>query len=129
MTSPAFLHVNIRCADLEATRRFYERIIGLVVGTRPAFTSRGYWLYGAGMPVMHLVERRADAPRRDGSGAIDHLAFAGTDLDAMRRTLAEAGTPFRESVVPGEGTVQLFVSDPNGITIEIAFPPEPAARK
>ena len=32
-------HVNIRTADLEATRDFYSDVIGLEVGFRPPFPS------------------------------------------------------------------------------------------
>jgi catechol 2,3-dioxygenase-like lactoylglutathione lyase family enzyme len=125
MRNTAFLHANIRCADLEETRAFYERFTGLTAGARPPFASRGYWLYAGDMPVVHLVQRRPDEPSAHGSGAIDHLAFQGTDLDAVRRALADAGMPWREAEVPGDGTVQIFLKDPNGIQIEIAFAPQP----
>ena len=31
MTAADFLHINIRCADVEETRRFYETLVGLTV--------------------------------------------------------------------------------------------------
>ena len=98
------------------------------VGDRPPFSSRGYWLYVGAVPVVHLVERPAE-PEVHGSGAIDHVAFEGTDLDGLRRTLAESGIAYRESTVPGGGTVQVFFRDPNGIQLEIAFPQEPGPSK
>jgi catechol 2,3-dioxygenase-like lactoylglutathione lyase family enzyme len=93
MPGPGFLHVNVRCADLEQTRQFYERFTGLKVGDRPPFSSRGYWLYAGAVPVVHLVERRPAEPEVHGSGAIDRVAFEGTDLDGMRRTLRNPALP------------------------------------
>ena len=127
MSSGVFLHVNIRCTDLEATRRFYERFCGLTAGDRPPFSSRGYWLYAGDQPVVHLVQCQPDDPSAPGSGSIDHLAFRGSELESLRLALAEGGVPYREAIVPGDGTVQVFLRDPNGIQVELAFarPPDP----
>ena len=119
----AFQHVNTRSADLERTKEFYLRL-GLRAGDRPPFPSRGYWLYLGDVPVLHLVQRPDGQPHHEGSGNVDHIAFAAHDPGAVRRLLAEAGLPFRQAVVPRDGTVQIFVKDPDGITVELNFPPE-----
>lgn len=119
----ALQHINLRTANLEATRDFYERILGLRVGDRPPFASTGYWLYLGSEAILHLVERPAGEPALSGSGAIDHLAFRCSDLDGMRQFLTDAGVPFRESVVPRDGNVQIFIHDPDGIKIELNFSP------
>ncbi len=35
--------------------------------------------------------------------------------------LHEHGVPFRESIVPRDGTIQLFVHDPDGLKLELNF--------
>jgi catechol 2,3-dioxygenase-like lactoylglutathione lyase family enzyme len=116
----AFQHVNTRSADVERTRAFYE-VLGLRAGDRPPFASRGYWMYLGDVPVVHLVQRPAGQPHHDGSGNVDHVAFAADDLASTRRALEEAGLAFREAVVPRDGTIQLFVQDPDGLTVELNF--------
>ena len=123
MALHAFQHVNTRSADVERTKAFYERL-GLRVGDRPPFASRGYWLYLGGVPVLHLVQRPDGQAHHDGSGNVDHIAFAATDLAGVRRALTDAGIPFREAVVPRDGTIQIFVQDPDGLTVELNFPSE-----
>ena len=120
MALSAFQHVNTRSADVERTRAFYERL-GLRVGDRPPFASRGYWLYLGDQPVLHLVQRPDGQAHHEGSGNVDHVAFEAADLEGTRRALTEAGLPFREAVVPRDGTVQIFVRDPDGLTVELNF--------
>ena len=48
-------HYTIRSADMEATRDFYRKAIGLKVGKRPPLAFPGYWLYCGETPVVHLV--------------------------------------------------------------------------
>jgi catechol 2,3-dioxygenase-like lactoylglutathione lyase family enzyme len=120
MAIEAFQHVNTRSADVERTKDFYVRL-GLRVGERPPFASRGYWLYLGDRPVLHLVQRPDGQPHHDGSGNVDHIAFEASDLEATRRALTEAGLPFREAVVPRDGTIQIFVPDPDGVMVELNF--------
>ncbi len=117
-------HVNIRCADVEASKDFYVALIGLVVGPRPPFASQGYWLYAGDEPVVHLVQKPAgEAVRGPDTGALDHIAFEGVDLKATRSGLKARGKAFREAVVPRDGVIQLFVTDPDGVLLELNFAP------
>jgi catechol 2,3-dioxygenase-like lactoylglutathione lyase family enzyme len=122
MPVTAFQHVNSRSADVERTKDFYVRL-GLRVGDRPPFASRGYWMYLGDQPVLHLVQRKDGEPAQEGSGNLDHVAFQATDLEGTRRLLADAGLSFREAVVPRDNTVQIFVRDPDGIQVELNFAP------
>lgn len=118
-----FEHVNIRSADVERAREFYVAALGLRVGDRPPFASVGYWLYLGEHPLVHLVQRAPGEPSAPGSGNIDHIAFRGADLDATRQTLRAASVEFREAVVPRDGTTQIFLYDPDGVKLELNFPP------
>ena len=116
-----FQHINIRTPDIDRARDFYVRALGLRVGDRPPFASVGYWLYLGDEPVVHLVQIGPDESREPGSGRLDHVAFHGVDLERTREALRTAGIPFREAVVPRDGTVQIFIHDPDGLTIELNF--------
>ena len=116
----AFQHVNTRSADVERTKDFYVRP-GVRVGDRPPFASTGYWLYLGDDPMLHLVQRKDGEAHHAHGGNVDHLAFHAVDLEGTKRALAEAGLPFREAIVPRDNTTQLFVRDPDGITVELNF--------
>ena len=113
-------HFTIRTRDLEGTRRFYAEILGFEVGPRPDFPFPGLWLYRGEAPLVHVVGVESDAA--PDTGRLDHVAFMGSDITAMRRRFEEAGVAFQERVVPTLGLAQLFVRDPNGIKIELNFP-------
>ena len=121
MPIDGFQHVNIRTTDAERARDFYVRALGLRVGDRPPFASSGYWLYLGDVPVVHLVQLAPGDTREAGSGRVDHVAFHGVDIDATRQTLTAAGITFRETVVPRDGTAQIFIHDPDGVKIELNF--------
>jgi catechol 2,3-dioxygenase-like lactoylglutathione lyase family enzyme len=116
----AFQHVNTRSSDVEKTKDFYVRL-GLRVGDRPPFASRGYWLYLGDHPIVHLVQRPEGQAHHEHSGNLDHVAFQATDLEGTKQALAAAGIPYREAVVPRDNTIQLFVKDPDGVTVELNF--------
>lgn len=122
MAMGALQHINIRCADVRRSRDFYVDIMGLSEGPRPPFASSGYWLYTGAEPVVHLVQKPADEPvRGPGTGDLDHIAFAGHGLEAFKALLSSSGLPFREAVVPRDGTIQIFVRDPDGVQLELNF--------
>jgi catechol 2,3-dioxygenase-like lactoylglutathione lyase family enzyme len=133
-------HFSIRTLDLEATRAFYEQVLGLSVGPRPAFPFPGLWLYRGdhsdyANAVVHVIGMDPNDPEglrrylgdRDvsalqGSGAVDHVAFFATGLADMRAHLRSMGVQARERTVPNLGLHQLFLDDPNGVVIELNYP-------
>lgn len=123
----ALNHYTIRPADLEATRAFYVDVLGLEVGDRPPLGFPGYWLYCGGQPTVHLIgprERDAHLPReRGGTGLLDHIAFSCTGLQEMRERLARLGVRHEERVIPRDRQTQIFLHDPDGIAVELNYPP------
>jgi catechol 2,3-dioxygenase-like lactoylglutathione lyase family enzyme len=127
-------HFLVRAEDLEATKNFYVEVLGLRVGARPPFDFPGYWLYAGKRPQVHLAPSGGEAKSRldaylgnreeggGATGALDHVAFAGHDLAAMRKRIEERGIPYFERTIPELGIRQLFLRDPNGLTIELNFP-------
>ena len=122
-------HVSVRSRNLEESLRFYTEGLGLRVGPRPPFGFPGAWLYaGADDPslgAVHLIGPGADSylgVRPAGGGALDHVAFADTDWPDRRRTLMRLNIPFTERIVPQLGLRQVFLTDPDGIAVELNFP-------
>jgi catechol 2,3-dioxygenase-like lactoylglutathione lyase family enzyme len=130
-------HYSIRTTDLEASRWFYTEVLGLRVGSRPAFDFPGYWLYSGedegDLGVVHLIGAELgrdggataylghrDAGALHGGGAVDHVAFAATGWPAARARFEAMGVPYFEQVDP-EGRRQVFVRDPTGVIVELNY--------
>ena len=138
-------HYSIRTLDIEASRRFYTEVMGFSVGFRPPFKFPGIWLYnGAQYPettgVVHIIGIDPNDPQglkdylgdRDvaslqGTGSVDHMAFAATGLTDMRTRLQGHNIACRERTVPSLGIHQVFFEDPSGVTIELNYPAAEAA--
>ena len=127
-------HVSILTTKLEETREFYEFVMGMKVGERPSFPFPGHWLYLASEAVIHLVGIDAKNPdglieylgqfdieNLFGSGAVDHLAFLATNPDEYINKLKKLTIPYRERKVPNMNLFQIFVEDPNKITLELNY--------
>ena len=119
MTVERLDHCTVMTSDLEATRRFYVDVLGLVDGARPPFKVAGAWLYGGGQPIVHLVVR--DHAGGGSTGAFDHIAFRGSGLAGFVARLRDRGVEHSLHTVPDLGLRQIFVADPNGVSIEINF--------
>ncbi len=128
-------HCSIRTTKLAETQRFYEAVMGFAPGPRPPFPFPGVWLYRGEQAVLHVVGIDPDDPdglrayhgdrgagETTGTGTIDHIAFAATDVADMRARLETGGHAFRERTVPSLGLHQIFVEDPNGVTLELNYP-------
>lgn len=120
-------HYTLRPADLEATKDFYVDLLGLEVGYRPPLAFPGYWLYTGGQPTVHLIgprESERDLPAREPgqTGLLDHVAFSCSGLPAMKAALAERDIAYEERVIPRDGQIQLFLKDPNGVSVELNYP-------
>ena len=133
-------HYSIRTLDVEASRRFYTEVMGFEIGFRPPFNFPGLWLYnGAPYPascgVVHIVGVDPDNPQGlkdylgdrelgspDGTGTVDHMAFAATGLEDLRARLKRHGIEYRERTVPSLGLHQVFLEDPSRVTIELNYP-------
>jgi catechol 2,3-dioxygenase-like lactoylglutathione lyase family enzyme len=124
-------HLLVLTDDIDATRDFYREALGLEQGDRPPLEFAGYWLYAGGVPCVHVADRRdfEAHSRRIGipaaREAVDHVAFHGSDYDEVVARLDRSGVESALNTVPGVGLRQLFVTDPNGVKIEINVPPEP----
>lgn len=111
-------HINIRTADLAATKAMFVGVLGLTEGWRPPFPFPGAWLYAGEKDVVHLVQVDQSAAPSEGS-ALDHFAFDIEDYDDALSRVRATGLTFFETAVPGSSVRQIFVRDLNGVNIEL----------
>lgn len=127
----ALNHYTIRTADLDRTRDFYVDVLGLEVGYRPPLAFPGFWLYCGGAPTVHLIGPRdgdgVEGRQAGATGLLDHIAFSCTGLAEMRERLRQRGIAHEERVVPRDRQTQIFLRDPDGVAVELNFPPEETA--
>ena len=124
-------HVNIVTDDLDETMQFYQQVIGLAPKENLAMSSdfRGAWMCDpAGNALVHLVEKTPGQPYGEGhetgvpTGAIHHVALQCSGIDAMLARLEELEIAHRVNRIDHIGLTQIFVSDPNAVTLELNFP-------
>ena len=58
---------------------------------------------------------------------VDHIAFRAANRVEMTDRFKEKGVTYLEQQASKEDLYQVFVRDPNGITVELNFPAEEAA--
>jgi catechol 2,3-dioxygenase-like lactoylglutathione lyase family enzyme len=132
MTTPAtaarvtaLAHVAIKTIDLDTTITFYERVLDMQLVPRPPFNFPGAWLGINGDALIHLYGgQRAlgpDGTHAHETGAVDHVSMWARGYDAQRSRFARFGLPFRESRPPDTTLAQMFVLDPNGVTLELTY--------
>lgn len=118
-------HINIRTMLMEETKDFYCDVVGLEIGWRPDFGSHGYWLYCGEVPIVHLsLSDPQGAPRTvaDGMGnGFDHIGLSARDAASFEKNLKARGVSYAKRLAAGNRLVQIFVLDPNGVQVELAF--------
>ncbi len=114
-------HYTIRCdtEELGLLEAFYTGVLGLQIGARPELRFSGRWLYADGSPIAHLYAS-GKIPNA-GNTAIDHIAFAASELVKTRQYLCAHDVPFTEAPVVGFPLHQVFVYDPVGTKLELTF--------
>src|SRR3979490_159069 len=123
-------HYTIEPQDLEQTKKFYVDVLDREIGYRRPLALPGYWLCSGGVAPGHrmgtrkprdgIVVRGTEKKYED-TGRLDHIAFAATDVDGVRKRLQSNNVKFRESIVPRTGDTQFFLYDPDGVGVELNF--------
>ncbi len=128
----ALQHYTIEPSNLKRTVKFYCDVLGLEDGDRPPLGFPGNWLYSGGVATVHLlgprkpregIVVRGTKKKFKDTGRFDHIAFSGTDIDGVRKKLKAKKVKFREQTIPRTGGQQIFLYDPDGVGVEINFPP------
>ena len=127
-------HILVAADDIDATRDWYARVLGMRSGPHPDFGFPVHWMYIGDVDVVHIgpSAKGANARQKEylgrtsqgastGTGAIDHIAFRATGLHAMLAHLQNEGIEFTQRRANGQALIQLFFYDPNGIKVELNF--------
>ena len=107
-------HVGLIVSDLDRSRRFYARALGLEEVPRPSnFTFDGAWFRFGGTEIHLLAEAHTTGGAGHGSrpgrrpGLDHHVAFEVDDLEADCARLADNGVPLAGGPMPrGDGYVR-----------------------
>lgn len=125
-------HYFVRANDLERSKRFYCEVLGFEPMPRPDFPFSGYWLGVGGKIQVHMGQHgiphsglyflgSSPSSATDNSGVIDHIAFSATEPEAFAERLKALEVPARKRYLAEIRLFQLFVEDPDGLTIELNF--------
>ncbi len=121
-------HINIVTGNLAATCEFYEALLEMkaepIPVAPPGFDGR--WISDAqGNPIVHVqaynAERHGDLKTGLG-GALDHVALTCAGFDATKARCDELGIEYRVNDRMFGNVRQVFVTDPNGIALELNYP-------
>jgi catechol 2,3-dioxygenase-like lactoylglutathione lyase family enzyme len=113
-----FHHVSVNAngTALDEMVGFYRDVLGLHDQPRPEIPGvPGHWQV-VGDQELHLVGAPPSGEAIDTTG--HHYCVAVDDLDAAIAELEARGIDYRRAV-QGENTVQIWIADPAGNTIEL----------
>ena len=132
-------HFLVAADDIDATRDWYVRVLGMQSGPHPDFGFPVHRMYVNGVDIVHIgpsAKHAGDIQKKylgrtsqrteEGTGAIDHIALRATGLRAMLEHLRKEKVPFTQRRANGQALFQLFLYDPNGIKIELNYTAEEA---
>jgi catechol 2,3-dioxygenase-like lactoylglutathione lyase family enzyme len=127
-------HFLVAADDIDATRDWYARVLGMRSGPHPEFSFPVHWMYLGDVDVVHIGPSAKHASENQkkylgrtsqasgaGTGAVDHIAFRATGLHQMIHHLKDQKIEFQQRRANGQALYQLFFLDPNGIKIELNF--------
>lgn len=108
--------VNSRGTSLADMVAFYRDVLGLGDKPRPEIPGiDGHW-HTVGDQELHLVGAPPRGTPIDSTG--NHYCVVVEDLDSAIAELEDRGIDYQRAV-QGVGTVQIWISDPAGNTIEL----------
>jgi catechol 2,3-dioxygenase-like lactoylglutathione lyase family enzyme len=113
-----FHHVSVNSNGVPVDEMvgFYHDVLGLGDQTRPEIPGiAGHW-HRVGDQELHLVGAPARGAGIDPTG--HHYCVAVDDLDAAIAELEARGIDY-ERAVQGAETVQIWITDPAGNTVEL----------
>src|SRR3954468_7665002 len=132
-------HFLVAADNIDTTRDWYARVLGMQSGPHPDFGFPGHWMYVNDVDGVHIgpSAKQADEIQKKclgrtsqdsgtGTGAVDHIAFRATGLRAMLEHLRREKVAFSQRRANGQALFQLFLYDPNGIKIELNYAAEEA---
>jgi catechol 2,3-dioxygenase-like lactoylglutathione lyase family enzyme len=130
-------HFLVAADDIDATRDWYARVLGMKPGPHPDFGFPVHWMYVGDTDLVHIgpsarqageIQKkflgRTSRDAGEGTGALDHIAFRATGLRGMLEHLRKEKISFTQRRANGQALFQLFLYDPNGVKIELNYASE-----
>ena len=130
-------HFLVAADDIDATRDWYARVLGMKPGAHPDFGFPVHWMYLGDTDIVHIgpsarqageIQKkflgRTSQDAGAGTGALDHIAFRATGLRGMLKHLQKEKVSFTQRRANGQALFQLFLYDPNGVKIELNYASE-----
>ena len=126
-------HYLLVARNLEKTRDFYQKVLGLeLAAERPDFGFPGYWLKAGEHICVHLASQAPNKIRDNfllkkhprgttGSGSVDHIAFLARDPEEVRKRIQKHKVEMHYRSFPDAKLFQIFLKDPDDVTIELNF--------
>jgi catechol 2,3-dioxygenase-like lactoylglutathione lyase family enzyme len=125
-------HYLIVSKNLERSKKFYQEVLGLDVAERPDFGFPGYWLKTGDNICVHLASQAPNKIRDQfllkkhpkgtaGSGSVDHIAFLAQDPEGVRNRIQKNKVDMHFRSFPDAKLFQIFLKDPDDVTIELNF--------
>ena len=129
-------HILVASDDIDASRDWYARVLGMASGPHPDFGFPVHWMYIGKVDVVHIgpsakmagdIQKKylgrtsGKGAQENGTGAIDHIAFRATGLRGMLEHLRKEKVQFTQRRANGQALFQLFFYDPNGIKVELNY--------
>jgi catechol 2,3-dioxygenase-like lactoylglutathione lyase family enzyme len=132
MPVTALNHYLIVSKNLERSKKFYQEVLGLDVAERPDFGFPGYWLKTGDNICVHLASQAPNKIRdqfllkkhpkgTNGSGSVDHIAFLAEDPHEVRSRIQKNKVEMHFRSFPDAKLFQIFLKDPDDVTIELNF--------
>jgi len=133
MPITALNHFLLVAKDLERTKSFYQKVLGLEISAeRPDFGFPGYWLKAGGNICVHLASQAPNRIRDQfllkkhprgtaGSGSVDHIAFLAKNAEEVRSRIQKNKVEMHFRSFPESKLFQIFLKDPDDVTIELNF--------
>jgi catechol 2,3-dioxygenase-like lactoylglutathione lyase family enzyme len=125
-------HYLLVAKNLEKTKKFYQDVLGLELADRPDFGFPGYWLKVGDDICVHLASQEPNKTRdmfllkkhpkgTTGSGSVDHIAFLAKDPNEVRSRIQKHKVEMHFRSFPDAKLFQIFLKDPDDVTIELNF--------
>ena len=128
-----FDHYTVRSADVDASWRFYEDVLGLSVRERTGFPVKAFIVSAGDTEVVHCFQappevdealKQISYPESEAmtwkTGRLQHVEFWAAGLEEMKKRWDAAGAKYTERTLPDKHQVGL--TDPDDIVVNLNFP-------
>lgn len=118
-------HIAIICSDYDKSKRFYTETLGLTIIREVYRESRKSYKLDLALNGHYIIELFSfpdppPRPSRPEACGLRHLAFASSDVQAMKLELESRGITVEDIRIDEfTGKKFTFFSDPDGLPLEL----------